>query len=328
MKRTLAPILLLTLLFPSLAMGQSLNDWVGKGKGLFCETTGLACPESVEMKVLVKIDGLYYKKFTDIPFTGTVTGQEQGYLKKGKWDGPWTRYYNNGKLETKAAYKEGKKRGIWIKYDGNGQIEFKRTYEYGNWASYYKNGQLRFIGPYKGDERNGPWVYYHSNGRLSGKGNYKDGYTHGLQLSYHSNGQLWGKGAYRRGKRYGPWVIYWNNGQLSFKGNYKYDKEDGPWVGYHKDGTVDDDNSGFFKNGVKVVKLARHTGKITKTKRRGRRIYLMYRDKEVKAKVSGSRTKVTLNGRRVRRSAVKVGMTSTFVYSRAGATAKQIICKN
>ena len=85
-----------------------------------------------------------------------------------------------------------------------------------------------------------------------------------------------------------------------------------------------------YKGAVKkvVVKLARHTGKVTKTKRGNRRIYLMFKGKEVKAKVSGSRTKVTLNGKKVKRKAVKVGMTCTFVYSRAGAEAKQVICKN
>ena len=40
---------------------------------------------SVDFKDLVKIDDLYYKKFTGAPFTGKVTGQEQGYLKKGNW---------------------------------------------------------------------------------------------------------------------------------------------------------------------------------------------------------------------------------------------------
>ena len=51
MKHRLAPIVLLTLLFPSLAYG-------------------------LEMEDLVVRDGLYYKKFTEIPFTGRVTGTD------------------------------------------------------------------------------------------------------------------------------------------------------------------------------------------------------------------------------------------------------------
>ena len=38
---------------------------------------------------LVEQEGLFYKKFTDVPFTGKITGNEQGVLKDGKKDGPW-----------------------------------------------------------------------------------------------------------------------------------------------------------------------------------------------------------------------------------------------
>jgi tripartite-type tricarboxylate transporter receptor subunit TctC len=75
------------------------------------------------------------------------------------------------------------------------------------------------------------------------------------------------------------------------------------------------------------VTYLKHTGKVTKTKRGGRRIWINYKGKEVKAKVSGSRTKVTLNGKNSKRKFVKPGMTCTFVYLRAGAEAKNLICK-
>ena len=59
MKRILAPILLLTLLFPALAFGVTVDDLVERG-------------------------GLYYKKFSEVPFTGKVTGREQGAFENGK----------------------------------------------------------------------------------------------------------------------------------------------------------------------------------------------------------------------------------------------------
>jgi hypothetical protein len=64
MKRILTTILLVTLLFPALAFGETIND-------------------------LVKRDGLYYKKFTEIPFTGKITGRKNGSFKNGKEHGPW-----------------------------------------------------------------------------------------------------------------------------------------------------------------------------------------------------------------------------------------------
>ncbi len=73
--------------------------------------------------------------------------------------------------------------------------------------------------------------------------------------------------------------------------------------------------------------MLQHSGKVTATKRGGRRIFIDYKGKEVKAKVSGSRTKVTINGKKAKRKAIKVGMTCTFTYPSAGSEAKKVDCK-
>ena len=86
MNRFLAPIFLLTLLFPSIAIGETMDD-------------------------LVVRDGIHYKKFSDVPFTGKVVGKTQGSLRNGKNDGPWVYYWGNGQLRTKGTYKNGKSDG-------------------------------------------------------------------------------------------------------------------------------------------------------------------------------------------------------------------------
>jgi hypothetical protein len=75
------------------------------------------------------------------------------------------------------------------------------------------------------------------------------------------------------------------------------------------------------------IELAKHNGKVTKTKKGGRQIFIDYKGKEVKAKVSGSRTKITVAGKKAKRKAVKVGMTCTFTYPGPGSEAKKIDCK-
>ncbi|MDX1483962.1 MAG: hypothetical protein R3229_05720 [Alphaproteobacteria bacterium] len=84
-----------------------------------------------------------------------------------------------------------------------------------------------------------------------------------------------------------------------------------------------------FKGETKkiTIELAKHTGKVTATKRGGRRISIDHKGKNVTAKVSGSRTAVTLNGKKVKRKAIKVGMTCTFTYPGPGSEAKKIDCK-
>ncbi len=63
----------------------------------------------VDFDDLVYRDGLYYEKFTDVPYTGKVTGKEQGSMINGKRDGEWVWYDMNGKLKLKQTYKNGKK---------------------------------------------------------------------------------------------------------------------------------------------------------------------------------------------------------------------------
>ncbi len=45
------------------------------------------------------------------------------------------------------------------------------------------------------------------------------------------------------------------------------------------------------------------------------------------AKVSGSRTKITLNGKKVKRKAIKLGMTCQFTYPKPGEEAAMVDCK-
>jgi hypothetical protein len=106
MKQFLAPILLLTLLFPIFVIGETMDD-------------------------LVERDWIWYKKFSDVPFTGKITGRPQGSLKNGKWDGPWVDYYPSGELWYKHTYKDGKKDGLWVGYHNNVQLAEKKTYKDG-----------------------------------------------------------------------------------------------------------------------------------------------------------------------------------------------------
>ena len=45
--------------------------------------------ETLTMDDLVERNNLYYKKFTNTPFTGKISGIESGSIKKGKKYGEW-----------------------------------------------------------------------------------------------------------------------------------------------------------------------------------------------------------------------------------------------
>ena len=110
----------------------------------------------LSMEDLVYREGLYYKKFTDIPFTGEIDeGLERGNFKNGKREGPSISYYKNGQLFYEGEYKNGKQEGPWFFYQETGQLKREVNYNDG--------------------QRDGPWTIYHNNGQLDSKGEYKNG---------------------------------------------------------------------------------------------------------------------------------------------------------
>ena len=109
------------------------------------------------MDDLVERNGLYYKKFTNVPFSGNVSGNKQGYINKGKQEGVWVSYRENGQLAAKGTIKDDKLEGAWIEY--------------------YPNGQLMVKGNFKNGEFEGPWVGYNEDGTVWEQftGTFKDG---------------------------------------------------------------------------------------------------------------------------------------------------------
>jgi len=124
----------------------------------------------------VEREGLYYKKSSDIPFTGKVTGKEKGSIKNGKKVGPWIDCQDSRQITSKGNYKYGKRVGPWVIYFDNGLIMSK--------------GNLTSKGNYKYGKKDGPWVGYWDNGKLESKGTYKDGEMDGPWFSYWENGTV------------------------------------------------------------------------------------------------------------------------------------------
>ncbi len=72
--------------------------------------------ETLARTDLVARGGLYYKKFTETPFTGEISGIQNGKFNKGKREGKWVYYHKNGQLGAKGSYKDGEYEGLWEQY--------------------------------------------------------------------------------------------------------------------------------------------------------------------------------------------------------------------
>ena len=158
--------------------------------------------QSINIDDLIIRNNLFYKKFTDIPYSGRVSGIQNGELTVGERHDMWTFYYKNGQLEKKGSYNFGMKEGIW--------------------EIYWVNGQIFRKGEYKKGKKEGLWLDYHENGQLWDIGNYKLGNKDGSWETYWDHGGLYSKGEFKMGKAEGSWVYYKLDGAIDhiFTGEY------------------------------------------------------------------------------------------------------------
>jgi len=196
--------------------------------------TSISWSKDVDWGDLVQRDGLYYEKYIDVPFSGEVISDSrdydtsgtyiekngelielsspgiivkiQGKIRKGKIEGQWLEYHQNGQLWIKKNYKDGKQEGKWTEYHSNGQLWFKSNYtegkKEGQWLQYYNDGELRDKGNYRKGKREGEWLNYNHKGQLQYEEYYKDGKVHGESFfyTYYENGQLKETNIYKDGK--------------------------------------------------------------------------------------------------------------------------------
>ena len=113
--------------------------------------------ETLTMDDLVERNNLYYKKFSNVPFTGEVSFKKYGEIKNGE-------------------FINGKKHGEWLTYHQNGQLSELINYKDGKWHGlrelFYPNGQKWIKENFKEGKRNGLSEAYNPTGELSSKVNY------------------------------------------------------------------------------------------------------------------------------------------------------------
>jgi antitoxin component YwqK of YwqJK toxin-antitoxin module len=142
------------------------------------------------MDDLVERDGLYYKKFTNVPFTGSIEGEDSGNILNGKKDGDWFSYWQDGQLSVAMTYR-----------DGTG---------YGDYKGYHSNGTLKVTGQLDNEgNMDGQWLYYSRTGLLTNNYNYRHGALHGSFLTWFENGQPKEDWNFYEGKKHGKFRT-WN----------------------------------------------------------------------------------------------------------------------
>ena len=96
---------------------------------IFLLTASAVFGETLDRKRLVERNGLLYKNYLSVPYTGKVTGRWSGKIVDGRKIGLWKTYWLNGSLASEGTYgNEGQKIGVWKIFNGDGRLSSKFTY--------------------------------------------------------------------------------------------------------------------------------------------------------------------------------------------------------
>ena len=118
---------------------------------------------SIQMDEIVKRDDTFYRKFSNIPFSGQIES-----------------YHPNGQLKIIGDLSDGKK--------------------VGNWIEYYLSGIKKSEGQFANGKKDGPWVYYFLNANIKEKQFFIDGHKDGLWEKFDVHGTVVQTESYQNGK--------------------------------------------------------------------------------------------------------------------------------
>lgn len=176
---------------------------------------------------------------------------EGDYDDKGKKNGVWNYYYEDGLLHRMITFKDGVANGEYKIYYSNGQIRERGSYENdkleGECLGYYAGGAPKFKSIYKKDLRNGLETNYYETGFPKNDAEYIEGKVEGKVRLYHENGKVKEERVYHNGLMEGANKGYYANGKLEYEGMVQADKAIGEWKWYYENGQIS--KVGSFKNG-------------------------------------------------------------------------------
>ena len=117
---------------------------------------------SIEMDEVVRRDGIFYRKFSNTPFSGHIES-----------------YHPNGQLKIIGKFTDGKK--------------------IGNWVEYYISGNKKSEGHFANGKKDGAWVYYFLNANIKEKQFFLEGKNDGLWEKFDVQGTVVQTESYQNG---------------------------------------------------------------------------------------------------------------------------------
>ena len=137
--------------------------------------------------------------------------QKGKYDKKGRAQGVWKWFYENGALMREENYIDNKREGAMTEFTEDGKIitkgEFIDDMQEGLWI--YETPEYKEIGKYVNDKPDSLWKrYYMPKEKLRYEGNFLNGDEDGIHTWYYENGKKSTQGLYSGGMRQKDWKFF------------------------------------------------------------------------------------------------------------------------
>ena len=159
--------------------------------------------------------------------------QRGKYDKKGRAQGEWKWFYENGSLLREEIYLDNLRNGIMIEYTEDGKIITKGEYiddmQEGIW--FYETPEYKEIGKYVNDKPDSLWKrFYMPKEKLRFEGRFLNGDEDGKHTWFWENGKKMTEGSYTGGMKQNDWkffdeaafnyltIFYENNVEIKFQG--------------------------------------------------------------------------------------------------------------
>lgn len=203
--------------------------------------------------------------------------------EKGKKNGVWNYYYDNGELQEKLTFTDDVKNGISEGWFSNKNKWYRENFVDGKISgkavTYFYNGLLKSEFNYMNGLLEGEQKYYDYKGNLTNTVNYKADKADGKSIAYYKNKKIKSESFYTNGSENSDYKEYYKSGKIQTEGKVVNGYKDGLWTGYFESGKINSkttfskgDYTGefveYYENGIESVR-----GNYTKKKLDGKIIY-------------------------------------------------------
>lgn len=129
---------------------------------------------------------------------------EQGVIRAGQKDGPWTIFHDNESIKSVSSYVNGKLNGAHIEFNNRGQLEKRVEYLDNQFHGLY--GEYKYGRPVKEitfdlGVQNGPFRIWNDSGKITQMGSNKNGKLDGTVQYFDGEQNLIMKYEYKNGEQ-------------------------------------------------------------------------------------------------------------------------------